>query len=575
MSKKILSLILCLLMLLVPVLTSCGAGKDAETGEEADVNEETKRDPMTLSFWIPTSKDTTDEAIDQVEAALNVLLSSKYNTHIELNAIAEDKYESMLDDKLIDIDTVKTAASEAAESERLQKIEDAENGIIREDADKKDSSTEAVNGDATAAPEEAETILDEYGQAVTVYPDVAEDQLDIFLVKGYDKYLEYREKDLVTNLDEAMTKVGYKMYSYVYPTFFDLSRDGGSVYAIPNNHALGEYQLLLVNKDLVAKYDYAEEELTSLIACEEFILDIASQNLDGIVPLLDEYEAPNMVYFSSDGNWSMFASQIKAGVGAKSELPPVLTLSTDFIKTFGMMKRLNEKGAIGNGTLKEGEDFAVAVVKGDASLFDKYADDYYVNIHGVPYADVDDVFESAFCVSKYTKDSTRAMEVITYLNTDETVRTILQYGVEGVHWRLDNSGEEPTIKLLEDSKDYVMNLNDTGNVYLTYPAEGVGKSYWKYAMKQNGDSAANPYVGFEYITDDNKKIFDKFAKFSADCLEQLENASADEFSALVSQFNASFMQNNEYKVFFINENPEGNVKETFTNLYSVYVKTKR
>ena len=120
-----------------------------------------------------------------------------------------------------------------------------------------------------------------------------------------------------------------------------------------------------------------------------------------------------------------------------------------------------------------------------------------------------------------------------------------------------------------------MNLNDTGNVYLTYPAEGVGKSYWKYAMKQNGDSAANPYVGFEYITDDNKKIFDKFAKFSADCLEQLENASADEFSALVSQFNASFMQNNEYKVFFINENPEGNVKETFTNLYSVYVKTKR
>lgn len=574
MSKKILSLILCLLMLMVPVLTSCGAGTEAETGEEADVNEEAKRDPMTLSFWIPTSKDTTEESIEQVEAALNILLSSKYNTNIELNAIAEDKYESVLDDKLIDIDTVKTNAAEAAESERLQAIEDAENGIIREDADKDDPVAET--GDAeTAAPEGAETVLDEYGQAVTVYPEVADDQLDIFLVKGYDKFKEYREKDLLSNLDEAMTKVGYKMYSYVYPTFFDLSRDNGSVYAIPNNHALGEYELLLVNKDLVAQYDYAEEELTTLLNCEEFILDIASQNLNGIVPLLGECEAPNMVYFSSNGEWSLFASQIKSGVSASSTLAPVLTLNTDYIKTFGMMKRLNEKGAIGDGTLEEGEDFAVAVVKGDASLFDKYADDYYVNIHGVPYADVEDVFESAFCISKYTKDSTRAMEVITYLNTDETVRTILQYGVEGVHWRVDNSGDEPVIKLLDESKNYVMNLNDTGNVYLTYPAEGVGKSYWKYAMKQNGDSSANPYVGFEYITDDNAKIFQSLATYSADCLEKLENATADEFNALVSSYTSEFMQNSTFKIFFINENPEGNVKETFTNLYTVYVKTKR
>ncbi len=575
MSKKILSLILCLMMLAVPVLTSCGAGQDTETGEEADVSTEVKRDPMTLSFWIPTSKDTTEEAIDQVEAALNILLSSKYNTNIELNAIAEDKYESVLDDKLIDIDTVKTAASEAAESERLQKIEDAENGIIR-DKENKDTLATQAGGDAvTAEPEEAETILDEYGQAITVYPEVADDQLDIFLVKGYDKFREYREKDLVTNLDEAMTQVGYKMYSYVYPTFFDLSRDNGSVYAVPNNHALGEYQLLLVNKDLVAKYDYSEEELTTLLECEEFILDIASQNLNGIVPLLGECEAANMIYFSSDGNWSLFSSQIKKGISATSELAPGLTFSTDYIKTFGMMKRLKEQNAVGDGTLKDGEDFAVAVVKGDASLFDKYADDYYVNIHGVPYADVDDVFEAAFCVSKYTKDSTRAMEVITYLNTDETVRTILQYGVEGIHWRLDNSGDEPTIKLLDESKDYVMNLNDTGNVYLTYPAEGVGKSYWKYAMKQNGDSSANPYVGFEYLNDDNKKFFQSLASFSARCLEDLENASAAEFSAISSKYNADFMQNSTLNGFFIKENPEGDIKETFTNLYSVYTKTKR
>ncbi len=570
MSKKFFSILLCLIMLIVPVLTSCGAGDEAETGDEADAVVTEDRDPMTLSFWLPTDESTTQEAIEQVEAEINILLASKYNTNIELNAIPADKYDAMVEDKLTDIDKVKTEALEAAESERLQKIEDAENGIIREDKD--DDKAEAVTGDETSE-NTAETILDEYGQPITVFPAVDNDQLDIFLVKGYDKFNEYREANLLTNLDEAMSAVGYKVYSYIYPSFFDLSRVNGSVYAIPNNHALGEYQLLLVNKELVEQYDYSPDELTTLLDCEDFIVDIANQKLPGVTPLLGQCEAPNMVYFSSNNSWSIFGAQITKGVDVYSELAPKIVLGTDFTKIYGMMKRLNSKGVVGDGVIDEGEKFAVGVVKGDASLFDKYAEDYYVHIHGVPVAAVDDVFESVYCISKYTKDSTRAMEVLTYLNTDETFRTLLQYGVQGVHWREDVSGDEKVIKIIDDS--YKMNILDTGNVYLTYPGEGIGKSYWDYSMKQNLDSAANPYVGFEYINDDNKKIFMQLANFSATCLKDLENASPEEFDALVSKTINSFMQNNTFKLFFINETPEGDVKETFTNIYTLYHKTKR
>lgn len=571
MNKKFLCILMCLFMMLVPFLTACSDSGEKETGEEADVATEEKRLPMTLSFWIPTSENTTEEAIDQVEAALNDLLAAKYNTHIEFNAIPEDEYADVVDKKLTTIDEVKTAQSEAAESERLQMIEDAENGIIREENTDKPDADEPVEGET--AKDTSETLVDEYGQPIVVYPEVSDDQLDIFLVKGYEKFNQYREDGLIKNLDEDMTSVGYKIYSTVYPTFFDLARVNRSLYAIPNNHALGEYQLLLVNKELVEKYDYAPEELTTLLDCESFIVDIANQKLPGVTPLLGECEAPNMVYFSSDGQWSIIGSQIKGGVSSTSSVMPQISLSTDFTKTFGMMKRLKEKGAIGDGVIDEGEKFAVGVVKGDASLFDKYAEDYYVSIHGVPFADVDDVFESAFCISKYSKDSKRAMEVITYLNTDETFRTILQYGVEGVHWRLDNSGDEETIKIISD--EYVMNIVDTGNVYLTYPAEGVGKSYWKYSMKQNQDSSANPYVGLDYINDDNRKIFQNISRLSAECIKALEDATAAEYDSVVAKYTSQFMQNKSYSIFMSDTpDPNAGVKETLINTYDLYLKTK-
>jgi len=575
--KKILCLVMCLSMLLLPILTGCGTNGDAaETGETADV--EVVRYPMTLSLWIPTNEKTTDEAIKLVEAELNKYTTAKYDTAIELHAVSEAEYVKAIEDKLISIDDVKKAQQKAKEEAEQQKVNDILSGIVHETTEPEEEEVETVF--------EAETIVDDYGQSVTVYPAVEDDQMDIFLVKGYEDYLSYIEDELIQSLDSEMSSIGKKLSSYIYPHFLSMAKVDG-LYGIPNNHALGEYQFLLVNKRLVDEWHYSADELTSLGDCEDFIMDMGAlkeagdPSLAGVTPLLGEAEAANMIYFNEEGNFSLGAepsilcAQLKpetANLATAEDLLPLKIFGTEYARLKGMMKRLNIAGYVGDGVLDENEEFAVGVVSGQHADMAKYEEDYYVFKHGVPVATEEDVFESLFCVSKYSKDLKRSMEIITYINTDETVRTILQYGVEGVHWKADKTATgEDTIKLI--SNDYVMNIVDTGNVYLTYPAEGVGKSYWQHSMQQNIDCVLNPYFRFEYVSDDNSKAFATLKRLTADYLKKLDAVDGDDFNRQLSVFQKEMIENATVSGLLSKE-PTDIVSDTVYMLLDMFLKSR-
>ena len=76
-----------------------------------------------------------------------------------------------------------------------------------------------------------------------------------------------------------------------------------------------------------------------------------------------------------------------------------------------------------------------------------------------------------------------------------------------------------------------MNLLETGNVYMTYPGEGLPMSYWKYGKQQNLDSITSPYIifGDDYITDENREKFEELAKISATFKARLDALTSEEF----------------------------------------------
>jgi hypothetical protein len=91
----------------------------------------------------------------------------------------------------------------------------------------------------------------------------------------------------------------------------------------------------------------------------------------------------------------------------------------------------------------------------------------------------------------------RAMEVITYLNTNQEMRDLLQYGIESYHYERNDDG---TVKLLSggDKGTYRMDLEKTGNCFIATPTEDMGADAWTYAKIQNNDSLINPLLGFDF-----------------------------------------------------------------------------
>ena len=565
MSKKLICVLISLIFILSAVLTGCSGSKSTEEEENGTSNNTasttTVRRPMTLSLWLPTDESTTEDAVKKVEEQLNKIAEQKYMTHIELHAISDSEYQEVIDAKINGIADVKNRIADEAEQRRLKQIELAKQGKTLDEYDAEQTESDAENED----PKEESSD----------YPEVKEDQLDIFLIRGYENYMNYIDNELVESLDTELNTNSRLLRTFIYPTFLECVNQGG-VYAIPNNHVIGEYQLLLINKELCEKYDYDIDEMETLKDCRDFILDIGSMDLDGVVPFLGEVDAGNLVFFSSDGNWSLLGDRIISDYSYKTtvEFSSSILDIPEVYDSILLMKQLKEKGYLGNGTVKEGETFACGVVKGDYTLFDKYGDDYYIKVHACPYADEDDIFKSMFAVSPYTKDVTRSMEIITLLNTDTEFRTILQYGAEGVNWEYDPLNPDVINQL---KNDYKMNIEDTGNIFITYPDFGKPISDWgdkdHGAKKQNLDSATSPFIGFEPVDEANKDAYAQLATLSAQTKAKVDAMTYEEAKSGMGSLRLSLAMNELMLNMMDDKNSE--IEDCFAIMYTSYAKSKR
>lgn len=561
MNKKLTTLLLAMLLALGS-FTGCSTETTEEDVEAVAATEESARISMTLSLWLPTSKNTTEEAIELAEAQINRLTQSKFDTAIELKAIPEDEYQATIDGELERISAALIAEEEEAERKRKELKELKAQGIEVEETEKTD--------EAATETEEEETIVNELGISVIKYPEVGENQLDIFLVQGYENYLRYIENEQIQQLDGELSGSSKILKTYIYPTYLTLANVSGT-YAIPNNHPVGEYQYLLVNKELVEKYDYNVKDLSTLLKCQDFIKDMGYQVDNGnedITPLLGEVETANMVYWGEDpSEWSVLASQITNTMSYNVKAAPKSIFSTNvYINTVGMMKELGELGYIGDGKVDEGEKFAVGVIAGDASVAEQYEEDYYVNIYSKPMMSEEDAYGSMFAVSSYSKNLARSMEIITYLNTSTDIRTILQYGAQGVHWDYDDEETKDTIHIL--SNDYQMDLVDTGNVYMTYPGEGISMDHWEYGKQQNLDSISSPYMKFTgYVNDANKAQIAELAELSKQYKEQLDALTFEEWKPTIDAIKKDIKNNELVNSLLDTEENENSIAAIYSTWY--------
>ncbi|MBR2848169.1 MAG: hypothetical protein IKB87_01785 [Clostridia bacterium] len=521
MKRNLMCLLLALTMVLSPVaFVGCSGDKGDET-IAGTTTDESALTTVTLTLWVPTDKDTTEEAILAVQEALSKITKARFETAIELHAVPSDEYEAAIEARMTEIE--EAIAFEKAEAERKKKEakELAAQGI----------TTTAETTAAEEPLETDETYVNEIGMTVVKYPEVEKNQMDIFLIRGYDNYLAYNERGALSALDAELTGTSKILKQYIYPSFIDNAKLNGMTYAIPNNRPLGEYKYLLVNKRLVDELYWDKDKVTTISQCADFIKDV--QRFTDVTPFLAPVEPSDVYHWSEDGSWSLIATQLTRAADINAYSPPRSILNNnEYVDTVYLMKYLAETNGFSKDPQNE-KEFAVGVISGDINVKNAYEDDYYVYIYETPRATTENIYASMFAVSAYTKSVARSMEVLTMLNTDPELRTILQYGVEGVHWQKNFDNDE-VIDILSD--DYKMKLEETGNVYMTYPGAGISMEYWESAKQQNLASHVSPYINLyrtDYVTEETKADFDELAKLSKEYYDRIEAMSSEEWLAAI------------------------------------------
>lgn len=479
MKRRLMSIALSLVMLITAAATaSCGSKDDV-----SDVGTEQIANAMTLTIYGIKGKGTTDEAIALVQEAMSRITEAQFNTAIQLMLYTEDEYDKVLEAKMDEIQERLDLAAAEAEAKKAAEKEAKKNGTVTETEETSaEESTEYVD----------ETILDEYGLVETFYPAVEENQLDIFLMTDYDMFMKYSEKGVLSALDESLSSSSKLLKSYIYPTILDAGKIGKTTYAILNNQPIGEYTFMLTSKALMDKYYYDPEDFGCIYDALEYITEVG-ENDRAYTPFVGDTSPLNVNYFTADGSKTIVGNM----PDTNSELgttgtPKTLFYVKNWTKHIKAVKQLEESGYIGKSTVSAGDKFGCAIVKGTWSDVEAFEEDYYVTVIQNPQATTENIYNGMFAVSTYTKNLSRSMEILTYLNTKSDLRNLFAYGIEGVHYELDKEG---VVKKLSD--DYNMKLEYTGNEMICYPPEGSSPDIWENAKTQNLDMITSPYFGFK------------------------------------------------------------------------------
>ncbi len=516
MKKRLLCLLMSLAMILLPMLTACSSDEDL-----GDAPASTTQNAMTLTMWVVCEEEVDPAVAAAVNAKINMLTRAKCKTELEITFLTEEVYEETL----------------------RQEIEAYAAGVKQEEAETTDEETEAET-----APE-VET--NEDGIKQDAYPEARPHQVDIIYIAGEDMYLDFVKNEWLADLESELTNSAKKIKEYISTTLLSAVEKDGAVYAIPNNNIIGEYKYMLLNKELMDKYSlqgyFKQGKMNGLF--NEYVYNYLTlisffEDPSKVIPIDSTYEEcldllayywnvdPESYTMQELSSFSVFGhaytnvEELTRGsvMLGYSSLFENQTFVDNYLKLnqfrYGMVSEgstdLRFSSFYGDADA-EGKDAAIRFVSGDATTLQKHnvdangntlnypyvtynGEEYYSVVVEYPTASSEDIFGNMFGVCAYSRDVSRSMEVITYLNTNSDFRNLLQYGVEGEHYDLVKNDEGNTVVKRRTDRSgnelYQMDIYKTGNIFIAYPETEMAPGIWESGKEQNRSSLVDPLLGF-------------------------------------------------------------------------------
>ncbi|MGL4990653.1 MAG: ABC transporter substrate-binding protein [Sarcina sp.] len=337
----------------------------------------------------------------------------------------------------------------------------------------------------------------DYTKKMSVLMNTGGDWDMAFTCSWAGDYLGNARKGAFLELDSYLEKEGADMYKEIDKRFWNGAKIDGKTYAVPNQKEIGVIPMWIFDKSLVDKYEIPYEDLSSM------------ESLEPWLKVIKENEPDYIPFFIPAG--SSFAEEfdiVTPPLGFRLEDNDLKLINVfedeQLIERLKLIKKYYDAGyinadsniAIDDAKLKkfvtkgDGQPFADRIWSASASrelVTNEITDTWITNTSTTG---------SMIGVNKNTKSPEKAVEFLNLLNTDEYLRTLVNYGVEDIHYNLDENDQVVCV----EPKTYDVSYMSMGNLFKTKTLAGDPENKWDVFKQSNDEAKPAPSLGFKFDT---------------------------------------------------------------------------
>ena len=359
----------------------------------------------------------------------------------------------------------------------------------------------------------------------------AGDDVDMYFTCSWslDDYAAYAKKGNWVRLDDPENNLIEKYASDLFKTLPSVLTQGATIegasgvgiYAVPGYKDFATQNTWDINVDLLTKYGYTLDDIknTDYYGFGDILKKVKEgEGADFyplcIEPVVLERMVNNSVVVTGDNAstnlMSFYIDPVHPGNDSSNGNVIFNKYATPEFKKFAEKTReYYQAGYIdpamaATGTSNDARSAAQLAGRyliGTQSYALGYevqaSNDRHIQVQFVPttpaFVDTTASQGAMVAISTASKNPERSMMFLNLLNTDPYLMTLLNYGVEGIHYEKDADG---LVKFLPKHDDYIPWRNGMGNITLLPPLVGEGVGFWDTFKNYYGSAESTPILGF-------------------------------------------------------------------------------
>ncbi|MFB9331140.1 ABC transporter substrate-binding protein [Paenibacillus aurantiacus] len=320
-------------------------------------------------------------------------------------------------------------------------------------------------------------------------------------------YLPNATRGAFMPINDLLDKYGQGIKENLDPRFLSGSQIDGKNYAVPVNKELASQWVWRFNKQYVDKYKIDVTKIRTLEDLEPYLKQIKNGEPADITPLAVPKGFKPYVPFDF-----LLGDEFPVGINLNDKEGRYVNIleSAELKSSLATIRKYYQAGYLrkdvatldGIDNIKTGKWFA------DREQTQPYADlgwsrsagyDIVSNPMQDPVIFTGSATGAMHAISANSKNPERAMMFLNLLNTDPYLRNLINYGIEGTHYKKLSDNVIEDLPAMKDG--FQMPGFALGNLFLTYLHKEDPADKWDAFKKFNDSAIVAPSFGFNFNPD--------------------------------------------------------------------------